>query len=559
MPTITPASFLSRGAHLRLDGISKSYSDRRVLTDVTFTVSQGECLALIGENGTGKSTLLRIAAGVEPADSGSVEAPGRVGLLWQQPAYALSDSVAQVVEQACAAPLAILREFEKATLALEHAPQGASERYDRALEAATAHDVWNLDHRAQVVLDGVGLAGVSWRRRAGELSGGQRARLSLAWLLLSRPDVLLLDEPTNHLDESGIGFLTSSLANWPGPVLFASHDRAFMDATATGIVDVDPAPQPSALVSSIAGDGPTSGIGVRRYGGTFTDYLQARQDERQRWQKQYETEQAQLRELERSVRDSRMVGHAGAAARTEARSAKKFYADRNASVVCRRVNDFSRRFEQLQRSQVRKPPVELEFQGLSVGAHDGHPVPSVLVALSEAAVADRLEPVSVTVGRSDRLLVTGPNGAGKSTLLGLLTGALQPDSGTVTIARSVTIGVLAQEVELDLGCTVELLYASMVGAQRAEATPLSSFGLVEPRDFSRPVGSLSVGQRRRFALAVVLATRPDLLVLDEPTNHLSLALASAIETHLPDYPGAVVIASHDRWLTRSWTGRRLEL
>ncbi|STD07574.1 Uncharacterized ABC transporter ATP-binding protein YjjK [Dermatophilus congolensis] len=368
-----------------------------------------------------------------------------------------------------------------------------------------------------------------------------------------------MDEPTNHLDESGIGFLVSSLVDWPGPVLFASHDRAFMDAVATGIVDVDPAPQPSALVSSIAADGPTSGIGVRRYGGTFTDYLQARQDERQRWQKQYETEQAQLKELERSVRDNRTVGHAGAGPRTEARSAKKFYADRNASVVSRRVNDFSRRFEQLQRSQVRKPPVDLEFQGLSVGAHDGHPVPSVLVALSEAAVSDRVGPVSVSVGRSDRLLVTGPNGAGKSTLLGLLSGKLQPDSGTVTIAWSVTIGVLAQEVDLDPGCAVELLYVSMVGVERAEATPLSAFGLVEPRDFSRPVGSLSVGQRRRLALAVVLASRPDLLVLDEPTNPLSLALASAIERHLPDYPGAVVIASHDRWLTRSWSGRRLEL
>ncbi|STD07586.1 Uncharacterized ABC transporter ATP-binding protein HI_1252 [Dermatophilus congolensis] len=172
MPSVTPSAFLSRGAHLRLDGVSKSYPDRRVLTDITLTVSQGERLALIGENGTGKSTLLRIAAGVEPADCGSVQAPGRVGLLWQQPAYALSDTVAQVVEQACVVPLAILREFEEATVALEHDPHGASERYDRALEAATGHDVWNLDHRAQVVLDGVGLAGVSWRRRAGELSGG---------------------------------------------------------------------------------------------------------------------------------------------------------------------------------------------------------------------------------------------------------------------------------------------------------------------------------------------------------------------------------------------------
>ena len=558
MPISSTAPF-QPGAHLRLDGLSKSYPDRRVLTDIDLSVSQGERLALIGENGAGKSTLLRLVAGVEQPDSGSVEVPGRVGLLWQQPPFALADTVDDVVANALSAPRAILQEFEDATAALEGDDPSAAERYDHALEMATRHDVWNLDRRAQIVLDGVGLPGLSGDRRAGELSGGQRARLQLAWLLLSRPDTLLLDEPTNHLDDAGIDFLASSLLDWPGPVLFASHDRAFMDATANGIVDLDPSPQPHSLVNQVADDGPSTGIGVTRHTGTFSEYLLARASQRERWQQQYEAEQTELKALARAARDNHTVGHEGAAPKTETRMAKKFYADRNATVVARRVKDFTRRFEELSNEQVRKPPRELEFQGLDVGRRSARSAPTVLVALSGAGVTNRLSPTSLTIGKQDRWLVTGPNGAGKSTLLALLTETLQPDAGTVSRSRSVTVGILPQEVALNPAPTVEQLYIETLGAELAEELPLTSFGLVAPRDLARAVGHLSTGQQRRLALAMALARRPDLSVLDEPTNHLSLTLATEIEEQLPHYPGAVVVASHDRWLRRSWTGQRLEL
>lgn len=558
MPTTSTAP-LQPGAHLRLDGLSKSYPDRRVLTDINLSVSQGERIALIGENGAGKSTLLRIVAGVEQPDSGSVEVPGRIGLLWQEPPFTLTDTVDDVIAQALSAPRAIRKEFEDATAALEGDEAFAAERYDHALEMATRHDVWNLEHRAQIVLDGVGLSRLSGNRLAGELSGGQRARLQLAWLLLSRPDTLLLDEPTNHLDDAGIDFLTQSLLDWPGPVLFASHDRAFMDATANGIVDLDPSPQPHSLVSEVAVDGPTSGIGVTRYTGAFSEYLLARASQRKHWQQQYDAEQAELKALARAARDSHTVGHEGAAPRSEVRKAKKFYADRNATVVARRVNDFTRRFEELRREQVRRPPRELEFQGLDVGRRSTRSAPPVLVALSRAGVTHRLSPTSLTIGKQDRWLVTGPNGAGKSTLLALLTGALQPDTGTISRSRSASAGMLPQEVALNPAPTVEQLYIDTLGAELAEEVPLTSFGLVAPRNLSRTVGHLSTGQQRRLALAMVLASAPDLLILDEPTNHFSLTLTTAIEEQLPHYPGAVVVASHDRWLRRSWTGQRLEL
>ena len=559
MPTPICPNALPSGAHLRLDGVSKSYPDRRVITDINLSVSQGERVALIGENGAGKSTLLRIVAGVELPDSGSVEVPGRIGLLWQDPPFTLTDTVDDVIAQALSAPRAILKEFEEATAALEGDEASAAERYDHALEMATRHDVWNLEHRAQIVLDGVGLSGLSGSRRADRLSGGQRARLQLAWLLLSRPDTLLLDEPTNHLDDAGIDFLTQSLLDWPGPVLFASHDRAFMDATANGIADLDPAPLPHSVVSEVAVDDPSTGIGVTRYTGTFSEYLLARASQRERWQQQYDAEQAELKELARAARDSHTVGHEGAAPRSEIRKAKKFYADRNATVVARRVNDFTRRLEELRNEQVRKPPRQLEFQGLDVGQRGTHSAPPVLVALSQAGVTHRLSPTSLTIGRQDRWLVTGPNGAGKSTLLALLTETLQPDTGTISRSRSTTVGILPQEVALHPAPTVEQLYIDTLGVELAEEIPLTSFGLVAPRDMSRVVGQLSTGQQRRLALAMVLASRPDLLILDEPTNHFSLTLTTVIEEQLPSYPGAVVVASHDRWLRRSWTGQRLEL
>ena len=183
----------------------------------------------------------------------------------------------------------------------------------------------------------------------------------------------------------------------------------------------------------------------------------------------------------------------------------------------------------------------------------------MLAAASEAGVAGRLSPMSLTVGRHDRLLVTGPNGTGKSTLLAMLAGQLKPDTGTITLARTATVGYLPQDVNLDPDTSVAESYISTLGVEVSEAKPLVEFGLINPCDMSRRVGSLSVGQQRRLALAMILAIQPDLLILDEPTNHFSLALSTALEEQLPDYPGAVIVASHDRWLRRSWNDQHVEL
>src|SRR5699024_7478307 len=198
---------------------------------------------------------------------------------------------------------------------------------------------WSLDARVAAMLAGLGLADLPRDRPTGALSGGQRARLALAWLLLSGPDVLLLDEPTTHLDDAAAAHLQQVLTTWPGPVLLASHDRAFLDETVTHLVDLDPAPIPHAVAGPLVGDGDGSGIGAVTFTGSYTDYLHTRMDARARWEQQYNAKQAELKRLRAAVRDSPTVGQPGRPVRTEGRAAKKFYADRNAKVVARRVND----------------------------------------------------------------------------------------------------------------------------------------------------------------------------------------------------------------------------
>ena len=544
-------------AVLRIDGLSVQIAGTHILTNLSFTVTPGQRIGLIGENGSGKSTLLHAVHGSLPRgattagtiDTGSGSHRARVGLLHQQAPFAPADTIEQALESAVAVERQVARDLESA------ADPYDEQAYTKAIDLAERLDIWETDARISATLAGLGLSHIPTDRPTGELSGGQQARLSLAWLLLNRPDILLLDEPTNHLDDAATTYLVSVLSAWKGPVLFASHDRAFLDIAASGIVDLDPAP------SMVGQDG-----GVTRYTGNYSDYLAAREDVRVRWERRYRDEQAELKRLRAGVRDNHTVGHVGAPPRTEGKLAKKFYADRNAKVVSRRVNDSRSRLEKLEEEQVRKPPKELAFAGLTAASAGTtrEPAEGPVVVASCISVEGRLPGTSLTLNGTEKLLVTGPNGSGKSTLLSVLAGQLTPDDGSLTVT-GVRTGYLTQDVDLpdphDRGDdrTVERAYRDLVGEELADEVPLSTFGLIHPRDESRPLVELSLGQQRRVALAVLLADPPEVLLLDEPDNHLSLSLVTALEEAIPDYPGAVVVASHDRWLRQRWTGGRLEL
>ncbi|WP_432545428.1 ABC-F family ATP-binding cassette domain-containing protein [Kineococcus sp. SYSU DK004] len=557
--------------HLRLDGVSVSPAGRRVLTDVSLVVAAGERVGLVGENGSGKSTLLRAAAGLLVPDAGTVTATapgGRVptrGLLHQEPPFAPTTTVVTAVEDALAPVRRAAAVVEERALALAAAPDdaGAATAYAAAVEDAELAGVWDADARAATTLAALGLGAVPVDRPTGELSGGQRARLSLAWLLLRAPDVLLLDEPTNHLDDTATAHLRDVLLTWRGPVLLASHDRAFLDETTTGVVDLDPSPLPRALAGPLAAGDSGTGLGAARATtgtGGYTEHLLRRARERQRWGQRFRDEQEELGRLRAAVERDQVVGHDDWKPRTEGRAAQKFYADRNARVVSRRVSDARARLAELEEGQVRKPPAPLRFAGFgAVRERDAEPV----LAAEDVHVPGRLAPTSLTVGPGEKWLVTGANGAGKSTLLHVLAGLLEPRGGAVR--RAGRAGLLTQDVDLPdprgrgAHRTVRQVWADLVGAARAEEVPLAATGLLSRHEEDRRVGELSLGQQRRLALAVLVADPPDVLLLDEPTNHLSLPLVSALEEAVEEHRGAVVIASHDRWLRRRWRGRHLSL
>ncbi|MFF8817679.1 ABC-F family ATP-binding cassette domain-containing protein [Leucobacter sp. NPDC015123] len=584
---VAPAS-----THLRLDDVSHTYGGRRVLTDITFAVPSGARVGLIGENGSGKSTLLRIAAGTLVPSKGTVSAtaPGggspRIGLLHQEPPFAGADTILTALAAATRPVLEAAARLDAAGAALA-APGDTAElraretAYAEALDDAERLGAWELETRVERTLAGLGIESIPRDRRTSELSGGQRARLSLAWTILNSPDVLLLDEPTNHLDDQATAYVIHTLTRWHGPVLFASHDRAFLDDAATSLVDLDPTPRPHTRAAQLVQDGAGSGIGVARFTGSYSQYVEERRRIRSRWEEQYAAEQAELRRLRASAGAGQIVGHGEWKPRTETRAAQKFYADRNARVVARRVNDAKARLDALAAKQIAAPPLELAFAGIeaptsprlepadslgsdthsSSAAVDDGPV----IAATSIAVAGRLAPTTFILRRGGKLLVTGPNGAGKSTLLSLLARPGEPGTGSLRVAPGTRIGLLEQDATFadprGLGDSrlVTDVYADGVGARLAAERPLSTFGLLNARDEGVPLSALSVGQRRRLALAILIASPPDLLLLDEPTNHLSPALADALELAVTNFTGTVVIASHDRWLRTRWDDQQLSL
>lgn len=559
--------------HLRLAAVSLSYPDRRLLTDVSVTVSPGQRTGLIGENGAGKSTLLRIAAGMITPDSGSVRRPESTGFLRQEMASTPALSVDHVLEAAVAPVRSLGAQLTGLAERLGSEPDNpaVADAYDRVLQEADSSGLWSLDARIAAVMNGLGLGAVPLSRPLDALSGGQRRRLSLAALLLERPFALLLDEPTNHLDDGALDFLATELASWPGPVLMASHDRWFLDTVATDLVDLDPGSGPEGY------GGPTvQGI---RYTGGYSGYLRARAGARSRWEEAWRAQEAERQRLQQIADvDGRNVFHT-TAPKTEVRGARKFYSDKAAKTVGGRVQAARRGLAELERSAVPAPQPPLRFRGIpgipgtpgtfgvsgmpNVSGTPGSPslgtAAEEIVLLAEAGVPGRLPPQTLVLRAGDRLLVEGPNGAGKSTLLGLLAGTMAPAAGRVVRAGGLTVGLLSQEDSWpDLDVTAGDAYRSRL-AEPGQAPSLAELGLLHPGVDGLRLAELSPGQRRRVALAALVAEPPQLLLLDEPTNHLSLALAEELEEAITAYPGTVILASHDHWLRQRWTGARLSL
>ncbi|MFD5317732.1 ABC-F family ATP-binding cassette domain-containing protein [Streptomyces sp. NPDC127098] len=530
-PTSTPDAVGS--AHVHAEGVTVTRGGRRVLNDVTVTVSPRARIAVVGENGRGKTTLLHVLAGLVTPDAGTVRQAGTIGLARQELSARDGATVGALTAEALAASLAALAALDEATLAMARGDDPtADDRYATALDAATRLDAWDAERRVDVALEALG-ACPDRDRPLSTLSVGQRYRVRLACLLGARHDVLLLDEPTNHLDAGGLDFLTRRLREHDGGLAVVSHDRALLRDAADRFLDLDPT---------------RDGI-PRRYAGGYDAWQDARRRERERWEQDHEEQQAEHRRLKDEVSKARDRLSTGW--RPDKGTGKHQRQSRAPGVV----QALKRQQDALaaHRIDVPKPPPALRWPDL--GVRPGAPQ----LRAHGVAVAGRLAgPVDLALDGGDRLLVTGPNGAGKSTLLAVLAGALRPTSGRVVTAKGARVVLLGQETaEPDPGLTAREAHARHVGRlvargvlTDADVVPLGALGLLDSEAARTPVGRMSQGQRRRLDLALALAGRPGLVLLDEPTNHLSSALVDELTEALRTTSAAVVVATHDRQLLR---------
>ncbi|MEV8516287.1 ABC-F family ATP-binding cassette domain-containing protein [Dactylosporangium sp. NPDC051484] len=517
-------------AHLRAEDVSVVLGARQVLNRVSVTVSSRSRLAIVGENGRGKTTLLHVLAGLVAPDSGSVHRAGTIGLAEQTLPAGAGLTVGALTAEALRAAHTALAALDEASNDLAEGVDGAEDRYATALDAVTRLDAWDAERRVDIALEALN-ACTDRSRELSTLSVGQRHRVRLACLLGAAYDVLLLDEPTNHLDADGLAFLADRLCAHRGGLALVSHDRALLRAVAMEFLDLDPGENGMA----------------RLYAGGYDGWQEGRRRERERWEQDFEAQQAEHRRLTMAVDQARDRLSTGW---RPAKGTGKHQRQSRAPGVVQALNR-EREALEAHRITVPEPPLSLRWPELATRKG------AALVRVHDVRVAGRLvHPVTLSLDGGDRLLITGANGAGKSTLLSVLAGRLRPTSGTAHHLPAARIALVAQELpDWPADATARQVYEQHTGRLIAEGriregdlVLLNSTGLLDREASRTPVQRMSQGQQRRLDLAVQLAARPDLLIFDEPTNHLSAALVDELTAALLTTPATVVIATHDRQL-----------
>ena len=520
--------------------ITRRFGPDLILDQVQLTINRGDRVGLIGPNGAGKSTLIRILAGIDPPDSGSVvrtPATLRIGYLPQALLDLEDGTVGDVLLDAGGALGRAERRLIETQEAMA-APGIDPRTMERLLEAyAEAQAEWEAAggydraYRAEAIGAGLGVDKLAHDTPIAQLSGGERTRLGLARLLLDEPDLLILDEPTNHLDLDALEWLEGFLQDFPGAVLLASHDRAFLDAVATRTLVLDPETHT-----------------LRAYQGGYSAYDAAREAERERQMAAWQDQQTYIQAVESDIR--RLKGQATTIQKGPKRG-RDFYG-RVSAKVARIARSRERKLERYLEAEerVEKPR---ERWGLKLDLSRQASGSDVVVRAEDVAFAypgspPLLDRVSFDVLIGARIALTGRNGTGKSTLIKLLTGELAPTSGRLRLGPGIRTGYLAQESEtLDSRHSViESLRMVAPWNDTAARTFLHRF-LFEGDAVFRPVGVLSYGERVRLQLARLVASGSSFLLLDEPLNHLDIPARERFEEALRGFAGTVLVVSHDRY------------
>jgi ATPase subunit of ABC transporter with duplicated ATPase domains len=504
---------------IAISKLAKAYGGRTLFEHVSLQLNAGSRYGLVGANGSGKTTFLRILAGDEPATDGTVAIPGRarVGVLRQD---LFLDDAQIILDLAMMGDRSVWTALQERARIIDHG-EGDPGRLAELEDTIRARDGYTLEARSTAVLDGLGIPVGHHRLPLSTLSGGFKLRVLLAQVLVGGPDALLLDEPTNHLDILSIRWLEKFLCGYRGAAVVISHDQRFLDNVATHILDVDYET-------------------ITQTTGNYAAFVLEKAATRER-------KENEIARAEKVIADKRAFVERFGAKATKAKQAQS-------------------RLKQIERVEVeelkttsRRTPL-FRFTPERASGKDVLEVASVSKAYGAKEV---LRDVSLTVRRAEKVAVIGPNGLGKSTLLKIVMGRLEADRGTVRFGHEVRAGYFAQdhhELLRNAGTTpLDYLWEACPLEGTSHVRGMLGRVLFSGNDVEKPVGALSGGEAARLIFGRIMAEKPNLLVLDEPTNHLDLEAIHALVEGLKAFEGTVLFVSHDRWFVSELATRIFEI
>ena len=515
--------------------LHKTYGIQPILQDISFSISNRERLGLIGPNGCGKTTLMRILAGLEQPDSGTIASTRpnlRIGYLAQGMEFDPEQTLQATLSLTPVSQAELESEITSLAQALSANPADSAlhAKYDSAL-----HQLSAAGSQPSAILGPLGLADFPPDTPVRHLSGGQKTRLMLARVLLEEPHLLLLDEPTNHLDIEMLEWLEAWLNGFQGAALIVSHDRAFLDNTVTSVLELDPKTQTA-----------------KSYPGNYTDYLGFKQKEFEKQYDEYQDQAIELRKLHNAARHLRRIAQFRKGGKTDNNDkfAKGFFGDRTTHTA-RRALRIEKRIEKTLAEDRKEKPISGWQMKLDFGA-PAHQSRDVLLTenLSIGYTLENplLESLNLHIRAGQRIALTGPNGTGKTTLIRTIAGKLRPLAGNLRLGQTVRLGYMAQEQELlnpNLNALQSVQNIATLG--ETDARNFLHFFLFKGDAGLRPAAELSFGERARLQLALLVAQGCTFLILDEPINHLDIPSRTRFEEALTSFKGTILAVVHDRY------------
>lgn len=495
--------------YLSVENLSKAFGERKLFSNISFGISQGQKIALVGINGAGKSTLMKIIMGQEIADTGQVAINNSVKIAYvhQNPVFDSNLTIYQTIfDQSNSEVLRVIEDYHKAMLDAERGIDNSAQM-SKLFEKMDALQAWDFEYQVKEVLGKLGLHDTELP--VGNLSGGQRKRVALAKAILEKPDLLLLDEPTNHLDLETIEWLEDYLAKANLSIFMVTHDRYFLDKVTNEILELDQGK-------------------IHRYQGNYGYFLDKK------------AERLQIEDIEIEKAKSLYKKELDWIRRQpKARGTKAKY----------RVDAFE---ETKEKAFTKREERDIE---LSVSTQRlGNKILEIDKISKSFDEKTLVKDFSYIFKKKDRIGIVGPNGAGKTTFLKMITGLLDPDAGKISVGQTTAFGYYRQEEDrfdeekrlIDVVKEVAEVVVLDKGQTITVSQFLTQFGFPPKQQFT-PIGKMSGGERRRLQLLMVLIKNPNFLILDEPTNDLDLMTLNILEEFLDNFPGCLIIVSHDRY------------